>query len=99
MSFFEGGAQVLNKYTDKGSPLYVEGEMKQTTWTNKEGQKQTRYQINGRDFCLLPKGNVRSNLSQQTFSDNATRQQHQSLIQDFEDANGQQIRRQDDIPF
>jgi len=55
---FGGIADVVAKYTNKGSSILVSGRMAQDNWTNKEGKKQTKYKVIVDKVQLLgsPKG-------------------------------------------
>jgi len=38
-------AEAINKYVGKGDPLYIEGQLKQENWTDKEDKKQSRHTV------------------------------------------------------
>jgi single-strand DNA-binding protein len=42
---FGSTAEVLNKYTEKGSPLLIEGRLKQESWTTQDGQKRSKVKV------------------------------------------------------
>jgi single-strand DNA-binding protein len=46
-------ADVAQKYLKKGSQIYLEGSIRTSEWTDKEGQKRTNYEINTTNFRML----------------------------------------------
>src|SRR5439155_19039865 len=48
-----GLADVVERYLQKGSKVYVEGKMQTRKWTNKEGQDQYTTEIVVRDLVML----------------------------------------------
>jgi single-strand DNA-binding protein len=51
--FWDGLAEIIGKHGRKGMPLYVEGSMSSSEWTDKEGVRRTRMEINARELILL----------------------------------------------
>jgi len=47
-------ADVIGQYVKKGSPLYVQGELVQESWTDKEGQKKSKIVVIVNSFTFLP---------------------------------------------
>ena len=43
----------INKYLDKGDPLFIEGELKFEQWTAQDGTKRSKHKINVRSFQFL----------------------------------------------
>ncbi len=54
--FWDRLADIVNAHVRKGSPLYVEGSMSSTSWTDKDGTSRTRMEINARELILLGGG-------------------------------------------
>jgi single-strand DNA-binding protein len=46
-------ADIAQKYLKKGSLIYVEGSIRSSEWTDKEGQKRTNIEINANTFRML----------------------------------------------
>ncbi len=54
-------AETLKQYTQKGSPIFVEGRLRQDTWQDKAtGQNRSRIRIRVERFQLLPRGGQQS---------------------------------------
>ncbi len=51
--FFGRIAEVLGEYTNKGSKIYVEGQLRTRKWQDKEGTDRYTTEIRGRDLQLL----------------------------------------------
>ncbi|TWT93496.1 single-stranded DNA-binding protein [Neorhodopirellula pilleata] len=79
--FFGRNAEVASEYLSKGSPVLIEGKLKQDTW-EKDGQKQSRVKVIGERMQLIgPKpgggsgseGSVRENHFEQSNYVNSSR--------------------------
>jgi len=46
-------AEIVSNNVRKGSPLYVEGSMSTSSWTDKDGTQRHRTEINARELILL----------------------------------------------
>ena len=46
-------AEVVSQYVKKGDPLYIEGRLKQTEYTDKEGEKRTVLEVNASDIQFI----------------------------------------------
>ena len=46
-------AEVAQQYLKKGAQIYLEGSIRSSEWTDKEGQKKTSYEINASNFRML----------------------------------------------
>jgi single-strand DNA-binding protein len=46
-------ADIAQKYLKKGSQIYLEGSIRSSEWTDKEGQKRTSFEINTTNFRML----------------------------------------------
>jgi single-strand DNA-binding protein len=46
-------AEFAQQYLKKGSQIYVEGRIQSGEWTDKEGQKHTKYEIIANDFRFI----------------------------------------------
>lgn len=46
-------AEIAQKYLKKGSQIYLEGSIRSSEWTDKEGQKRTSFEINTTNFRML----------------------------------------------
>jgi len=54
VEFWGRSAEVVSEYVKKGSPLYVEGRLKQETWEDKEtGSKRQRIKVVAENIQLL----------------------------------------------
>lgn len=51
--FWDRLAEIVSKRVRKGSPLYVEGSMSATEWTDREGVARRRTEIYARELVLL----------------------------------------------
>ena len=51
---FGKGAEILAKYTHKGSHLLIQGSLRQDTW-EKDGQKRSKLYIRAEDFQFIDK--------------------------------------------
>jgi single-strand DNA-binding protein len=51
--FWDRLAEIVNSNVRKGSPLYVEGTMSMSSWTDKDGTERSRTEINARELLLL----------------------------------------------
>jgi len=49
-------AENLNKYMQKGSPLFVEGRLKFDSWTAQDGSKRSKHRVVVENFQFLPRG-------------------------------------------
>ena len=49
-------AENCNQYLKKGSPVFVEGELKQESWNDKDGQKRSAIKINASTVQFLGQG-------------------------------------------
>ena len=49
-------AEIIGKHGRRGMPLYVEGSMSTSEWTDKEGVRRTRMEINARELIMLGGG-------------------------------------------
>jgi single-strand DNA-binding protein len=46
-------AEIAQQYLKKGAQIYLEGSIRTSEWTDKEGQKKTSYEINASTFRML----------------------------------------------
>ncbi len=56
-------AETCGEYLKKGSPVLVEGRLKQDSWENREGQKRSKVKIRAMRVQFLPGGPDRSSAS------------------------------------
>ena len=49
-------AEVINQYMSKGRPILVEGRLRFSQWTNKEGQKRSKLDVIAENFTFLDSG-------------------------------------------
>jgi len=57
VTFWGKLAELANQYLSKGKQVYVEGRLRQTEWTDREGNKRQSLEVNGTDLQFLtPKG-------------------------------------------
>jgi single-strand DNA-binding protein len=49
-------AEVINQYMAKGKPMLVEGRLRFSQWTNKEGQKRSKLDVVVENFTFLGGG-------------------------------------------
>jgi single-strand DNA-binding protein len=54
--FYGAPAQTIEKYTQKGTLLYVSGKLTTRKWTDKQGIEKYTTEIQGRDFKILREG-------------------------------------------
>ena len=46
-------AEIAQQYLKKGAQIYLEGSIRTSEWTDKEGQKKTSFEINASTFRML----------------------------------------------
>lgn len=51
-------AEVLTQYMDKGSPLLVDGRLRQERWQGKDGKNRSKIGVTLRRFQFLPRRNA-----------------------------------------
>ena len=56
VTFFGRLAEIAGSHARKGSPIYVEGTMSSSEWTDKDGVRRNRTEINARELILLNGG-------------------------------------------
>lgn len=67
---WQKGAEVFNQYTQKGSQVFIEGELQTDTY-EKNGEKRYTTKINVRDFRFLDaKGGAEKSNSDSNFASN-----------------------------
>lgn len=49
-------AETLNKYMDKGKPIFIEGRLKFDSWTAQDGTKRSKHRLVVEQFQFLPDG-------------------------------------------
>ena len=49
-------AETINQYMKKGQPILVEGRLRYSSWTNKEGQKRNKLDVIVENFTFLGSG-------------------------------------------
>ena len=64
LTFWGRNAEVVNEYLTKGSPLLVEGKLKQETW-EKDGKRQSKVKVNVDQLKMLG-GNRSSSESEES---------------------------------
>lgn len=52
-------AEIVEKYTKKGSQIYLEGKLATRSWEDKEGNKRYTTEIVGREITLLGKSETK----------------------------------------
>jgi single-strand DNA-binding protein len=67
---WQKGAEVFNQYTQKGSQVFIEGELQTDTY-EKDGEKRYSTKVNVRDFRFLDaKGGAEKSSGDSSFADN-----------------------------
>ncbi|MFC1738524.1 single-stranded DNA-binding protein [Planctomycetota bacterium] len=79
-------AENINKYLNKGRPVFIEGRLTFDTWTAQDGTKRSKHRVTIQNFQFLPRG-------QGTDNSNASREQTTAQSQT------QPEEGEDDIPF
>lgn len=69
--FFGKSADTIAKYVQKGSKLYVEGEIRTRSWEDKDGVKRYSTEIIGQNFEFLNSRNADSRPAPKTSTPNA----------------------------
>jgi single-strand DNA-binding protein len=91
-------AENINKYLNKGRPVFVEGRLTFDTWTAQDGTKRSKHRVTVQNFQFLP-GGPRADAGRAEPSDNRT----DSPIDDTGTPTGERGPEQptnaDDIPF
>ncbi len=62
-------ADICSNYLKKGSPVLVDGRLKENRWTDNEGKDRSRMLIEASDIVLLPRGDKQSSSYQGNESD------------------------------
>jgi single-strand DNA-binding protein len=52
---WESRAEFVTKFFDKGSSIYVVGELVNTQWTDQQGVKRYGVQVNAKEVCFVDK--------------------------------------------
>jgi single-strand DNA-binding protein len=68
---WRGLADVVDKYVRKGSQIYVEGPLRSTEWTDKQGQKHFGVEIVASEMKLLGGGPRRNDAGSGSMSSNS----------------------------
>lgn len=53
-------ADICNNYLKKGSPVLVDGRLKENKWTDNDGRERSKMFIEASDIVLLPRGEKQS---------------------------------------
>ncbi len=56
----------INKYLNKGDPLFIEGELNFDQWTAQDGTKRSKHKINVRNFQFLGGSDQKTQTEQQS---------------------------------
>ena len=109
---FGKAAEIIQRYTSKGSLLFIEGRVRTNKWQDKNGNMQYTTEIVANNFQFVGGGNAQSqgntnpnyqnnqNFNQQSsgdFNQNQQQQQQQNDMPDFAEINSSNF--DDDIPF
>lgn len=71
--FRNKGAELMEKYTQKGDKVYIEGQLQLRQWTTESGEKKYSSEVHVRDFKFMQtKGN------DQTTAESLTNKQNES---------------------
>jgi single-strand DNA-binding protein len=95
VSFFGKLAEIIEKYTAKGSSIYVEGSLRTRKYTDKDGVEKYATEIRGEQIQLLSGGNRDGQQQRPQQSQQQPQRQQQQAPQrsgNFDDMD-------DDIPF
>ena len=52
-------AEICNQYVKKGSPILVDGRLRENRWTDNEGKERLKIYVEASDILLLPRGGER----------------------------------------
>ena len=58
--FFGKTGEILEKYTNKGSKILIEGKLRLSTW-ERDGEKRQKYSITVNNLTLMPSNNNNNN--------------------------------------
>lgn len=64
-------ADICQKYVHKGSPLYIEGKIRTTSWTDKDNNKRYRTEIVAENITLLDRKQENNHHSEPPMSETA----------------------------
>lgn len=64
-------ADICQKYVHKGSPLYIEGKIRTTSWTDKDNNKRFRTEIVAENITLLDRKQENNHHSEPPMSETA----------------------------
>ncbi len=91
-------AENINKYLNKGRPLFVEGRLTFDTWTAQDGTKRSRHRVTVENFQFLPAGGPAS--GDASYDRTSSQVQPDVKQSDREDSAAEpQQDSTDDIPF
>ncbi len=79
-------AEVINKYCQKGNPLFIEGRLTFDSWTSQDGTKRSKLRVTVENFEFLGSASGQGARQTEHKADNA-------------DSQVEQNRNADDIPF
>ena len=77
-------AEIAEKYVEVGDLVYIEGEMDNRKYTDKNGIERLMFSINGNELRLLPKG--KSSNENATTSSSAKQSSTQWQDEEFDDS-------------
>ncbi|MDH5717435.1 MAG: single-stranded DNA-binding protein [Spirochaetia bacterium] len=88
-------AEIISKYTQKGKRIAVDGSLRQNTWENSEGKKQSRVEVLIENFQFLDAKSSESKGSEPS-SEPASNIKELEEENPFQSSNEEEL---DDIPF
>ena len=90
---FGNQAEIIERYCQKGSPLFVEGRLRLDQWETNSGDKRSKLTVVVENFQLMSGGSDRSEESRPGSSSSAGGSQDSSA------AKGSDTFEDDDVPF
>jgi single-strand DNA-binding protein len=70
-------ADTINKYLDKGRPVFIEGRLKFESWTAQDGTKRSKHKVVVEQFQFMPDGQQRE--PQAAEQDNTNTETHEDI--------------------
>ena len=64
-------AEIVCQYLQKGSPVFVEGRLKQDNWEDKDGNKRSSLKISASNVQFMPRGGANGEAGNNNYEDSS----------------------------
>lgn len=92
-------AENASKYLQKGSPVYIEGRLRQSEWTDRDGNTRTTLEVNATDMQFIGSRNTEEMSAAANSSNTSNEFGDSSANQKTSDNPAVETPSDDDIPF